>query len=429
MKAIDASVLCNTTSKYKEFFQTTAREVVLYGGAGSSKSYSVADKLILQCVLTKKPIRILVVRRTLKDNKNTCLYVIKKRLREFNVPFTENKSDSKITVEPYGSQFLFISVFNYEDIEKLKSLTDIDVCWVEEASEIFEESYNQLLLRLRGGVLGWHQIILTFNPTSSNNWIYNRFFTTKNDAHIIKVTVDDNPWADKQYIQQLESLKNINNILYRVYRHGEWGILEGNVYSNWEKVEGITKPIKDTVIGIDFGFNAPSAIVKIDFVDDSNEVYVEELLYASGLTNTELITEIGKLNIKNHIIYCDSAEPDRIKEIRKAGYRVIEAYKNIDDGITIVHNKKLLILDGSTNLMKEIASYCYMRDNETGKYIDKPIKLFDHLMDAMRYAIATHTKKTYFPKDVVITPDGVRSVRRVSMGNIIQQMQTQRMFN
>ncbi len=402
---------------HKSFFKSTDRTLIFWGGAGAGKSYSAADKLLLQPIIQKKPIKSLVIRKSLPSLKRTCLEILQRRAEVLSIPAELNKNEMTLTL-PYGSQVQLLSVNNTSEIEKIKSITDADNAWLEEANELTEDVYDQVQLRLRGGSLPWKQCIMTLNPISTMSWINRRFFSGKEEAAKIHTTHKENPWIDPQYALRLEALKDLNENLYNVYALGQWGSLEGTILKNWDLVD-LPQGIKETIIGVDFGFNAPTAIVKLHYTDNPNEIAVEELLYESGLTNSELIQKLNSLNIKEHVLFCDSAEPARIQELRQAGYRVREADKDVKSGIQFLQNKKIHVVAGSDNLVKELQSYQWQRD-KNGNYIDAPVKFRDHLIDAMRYAAYTN-KKTF--KFEGVQADGVKGSISSILNDLVWQQQ------
>ena len=211
------------------------------------------------------------------------------------------------------------------------------------------------------------------------------------DAVDIHSTYKDNPFLQPAYIKMIESLREQDPNHWRIYGEGEWGSLENIIYSNWITVNELPEEIDEVFYGLDFGFNAPSALVKVSMLDEVP--YEEELIYESGLTNTDLIARLKTLDIdENDPIYCDNAEPDRIEEICRAGFNAIPADKARDPGIDFVKSLTTMILKGSTNLIKEIRGYSWRQD-KNGRVLDEPVKFNDHLMDARRYAYYTHLGK------------------------------------
>jgi phage terminase large subunit len=146
----------------------------------------------------------------------------------------------------------------------------------------------------------------------------------------------------------------------------------------------------ELVYGIDFGYNSPTAVVAVKLSSEAN--IVSEKLYSRGLTNTDLIAELKKLAVPaGATLYCDSAEPDRVQELRRAGFRAEKARKDTKAGIIAVKDKPLWVTSDSTNLIAELKTYKYKQD-VNGNIIDEVVKLNDHAIDAMRYAIHSATE-------------------------------------
>jgi len=401
---------------HTEFFQSTNKEVIFFGGAAGGKSVSVADKLLLQPIIQKRELTSVVIRKSMPSLKRTCLAMMERRAQALKIDYKIQHTDNVMYL-PYNSKVYFLSINHYSEIEKIKSLTDVDFAHIEEANELSEEAVTQTLLRLRGGKGLYKQLILSFNPVATTNWIYNKYFSNKSNAHKIKVTVDDNPFIEKEYIETLDSLKNQNENLYRVYRLGEFGTLEGTIYHNWQIVERLPEKIDEVIYGLDFGFNHKTGLCKIYFCD--NAVCIEERIYQSGLTPNDLVDVMKGLNIGKDLIYCDSARPDIIEELNRAGFNALPSDKDVNAGISFCQSLQLNILDGgdydSSNIIKELQSYSWQK-NKDGNYIDKPVKFNDDLVDSFRYPLYTHLRHRF--QFIKIGPDGMLQSNKVSSGSI-----------
>jgi phage terminase large subunit len=387
-----------TQEKFNTFFESKNRDIVLYGGAGSGKSYSVADKMALevlrQDVQGGGKLKFVVIRRSLPSLKRTCIPIIKQEFERFGVHYHLHKQDMIAEVGE-RSEIYFISVNNKQDYEKVKSITDLDFIWIEEANEIPLDVYQGIIkLRLRGGKGLYAQRIFTFNPISRFIWLYDYHFVNDYDKALkIQVTIDDNKFGDTLFKEELEKLKDQNYNLYKVYRLGEFGTLEGIIYPNCKSVN-IIRESADRFYGLDFGFNNPCALIEENYID--GEYDERQLLYERGLTNGQLIGKLKKIipiELRSKPLYCDSAEPDRIQEICNAGFNAKPAKKNVAMGIDFCQRATINMHEDSTELIKENDTYCWAT-NKDGEKIDEPVKFNDHLMDARRYAIFTHSKNT-----------------------------------
>lgn len=379
------------TKILKWLSETESRINLLCGGAGSSKSYSVAQWIIKKSYEEQNK-RILVTRKTLPSLRITAYRLILDLLQQYGLPYNLNKSELVITT-PTRSEILFKSL---DEPEKIKS-AEFNYIWIEEATEITIDDYRQLNLRLRRQNNQINQMFLSFNPISRLNWIYTELVTKPdNDLAIHRSTYKDNPFLACEYIREIEDLINQDMNYYRVYALGEWGVLENIIYMNYDIIKQVPGNPDDVIYGVDFGFNNPSTIVKIVIKD--NEYYIEEKLYESGLTNSQLIQHMNTLVDNGCLIYADSAEPARIEEICNNGFVCMPAEKDVQDGIDFCKRHHLHISEQSPNLIKELQGYKWKEDKD-GNVLDEPVKFNDHLMDAMRYALYTHCGKpmeTYF---------------------------------
>ncbi|MGC9100865.1 MAG: PBSX family phage terminase large subunit [Caldisericum sp.] len=369
---------------YEKALNSQKRYEILYGGAGAGKSYFAAQKLVLR-LLSEVPHKILILRKVSRTNRFSTFSLVKEITNEVEGVKINN---SDLTIQfPNGNEVIFLGL---DDTEKLKSIHGITSIWIEEATELTEEDFMQVDLRLRGKTQHYKQIILTFNPISALHWIKKRFFDTADkDADIFKFTYKDNAFIDKEYIEVLEGLKETNENLYRVYALGEWGTLAELIYQNW-KVQEFEKP-EELIAGIDFGFNNPNAVVYLSVDYDARKIFVWDELYVSKITNKELI-ELLKQKPQAQIYYPDTAEPDRIEELYDAGFIVGKTIKDVTQGINFVKNFTIIIHPQCTNFIKEIETYSYQKD-KNGQVLEIPVKFNDHLMDAMRYAVYSHAKQ------------------------------------
>lgn len=371
---------------YEKALHSKNRYLVLYGGAGSGKSIFAGQKLIYR-MLEETGHRLLIIRKVARTIKMSCYQLLKDLIYMYNYEnvFTFTDSEKKIICDN-GNEIVSCGV---DDPEKLKSIQGITSIWIEEATELEENDFTQIDMRIRGkGLKNYKQIILTFNPISELHWLNNYKFR---DVMKIKTTYKDNAFIDEEYMLTLENLASQNRNMYNIYALGEWGVLEELIYRPFECLTEYPAEIKETIYGLDFGFNEPTALVKIDIKD--NQYYLTELLYETKLTNSQLIEKL-KILIpnKSKYIYADSGEPARITEIHKAGFNCNPAIKSVKDGIDYCKSQKIFTNYDNINLNKELQTYSYKKD-KNNKVIDEPVKFEDHLCDAFRYAIYSYNQK------------------------------------
>ena len=226
-----------------------------------------------------------------------------------------------------------------------------------------------------------------------SKWSTIKHKKAKEDAFVHESTVDDNIFADPEYVKILDSLINEDQNYYNIYRLGLWGVLRGLIYTKFQIILDKQWPesVDETIYGLDFGYNNPSALVEINIKD--SEFYLKEMLYESKLTNNDLIKKLERfIPNKRNMLYADSAEPARIDEIKRAGFNVYPSNKSVMDGIDFCKRKTLHIHEDSTNIDKELRAYKWKED-KNGNTLDEPVKFNDHSLDAIRYAIFTHCGK------------------------------------
>lgn len=359
------------------------RYLDLYGGAGSGKSVFAAQKVAIRAMSTQGH-RFLVARKIARTIRASCFALIREQVAMMGIPVEINKTEMTITF-PNGSEIMHTGL---DDVEKLKSIHGVTGIWIEEATELTIDDYTQLNIRMRGETPDYKQIIATYNPIDTFHWIKTHHHDrTDPERLLLKTTFKDNAFIDADYRSVLTSIADEN--YRRIYAQGEWGLpSQGLIYTHWKTG---TPPIQadDTVYGLDFGYNNPSALVRVDIKDADN--YVTEELYRSHMTTPDIIEAIKPI-VGRHTVYCDAAEPDRIDELRKAGIRARPAKKDVSLGIDHVKRNHLYICGESPNLLKEIRVYKWRDGNDGNPKDREPLKFMDHAMDAMRYAIYTHKR-------------------------------------
>ena len=323
-----------TNDVYVPYYMNKSRYLVLYGGAGSGKSVFVGQKIVYR-MLTEQKHKFLVARKVEATIRESARAEIIGAIQSMGLESLFNYSTAptgEMTISCVnGNKIIFRGLDNKE---KLKSIKDITGLWLEEASDFTLDDFTQLDLRLRGKhIHNYKQVILSFNPISSKHWLKKRFFDLKDeDATVVHTTYMDNRFLDDKYIEMLEKLKHTNYTYYQVYALGKWGVLKGLIYTDYTIIDEMPKDTPIHRYGIDFGYNHPTACAEIKI--DGENLYLDEILYESMLTNTDLIRKLKAnaphlLNLKG---YLDSAEPARIADFEKAGFDVLGALKDVTAG-------------------------------------------------------------------------------------------------
>lgn len=374
---------------YEPMFTDPRRYQILVGGAGSGKSYFAAQYMLTRLTSNIKQ-RLVICRKTARTIRNSQYQMLKDVINNTGNQHLYKCSDTRQEIQYINNGNTIIST-GLDDREKLKSLAAPSCIWIEEATELDYEDFKQLDLRLRGKEQKRLQIIMSFNPISKAHWLYKRFFMrTDPDAFVLHTTYLNNKHIDEQYINVLNSLKLDDANFHKIYALGEWGERTEGLIFNYQLVDEM--PIcEEYIYGIDFGFNNPTAVIEVGIKDGA--YFLREMIYLSGLTNAELIKKMQQSSIVPYsYIYADSAEPDRIMEIYRAGFNVKPAAKEVLNGIDMVKRSSLYVVRGSKNVISELDTYSWKQDKE-GHYLDAPEKQNDHACDALRYAIYTHHGK------------------------------------
>ena len=376
--------------------KSKAQVVINRGGAGSSKSYSLCQ-LQLHKFFTEEKKKILILRKALPSLRLSCYLVMNQLANEYGL--RDRITEEKVHMNWYynGSMIHFGSV---DDKEKIKS-TDWNYIWMEEATEFSFEDFNTIRLRLRAKSKDGkrNQMFLSFNPIDEFHWIKTKVVDDKTfDVEEIVSTYKDNPYImdDTDYVQTLENLQNQDMSFYNVYALGQWGRLGNVIYKNWDIVDWVPDEGSVDLIcyGLDFGYNEPTSLNK--YYIKKKEVWIDEKLYHTKLTNADLIVKLQDIippeKRRSCVIYADSAEPDRIQELKTAGFNVKPALKQIGPGIDYCKQLKIHVLSTSINTIKELRGYSWRKDKD-GNSTDIPVDYMNHAMDEMRYALYTSKKR------------------------------------
>lgn len=358
------------------------------GSAGSGKSYFITQKIIFRCI--KEKIRVLVCRRYATTLRNTCFSLFKEVLDKWKLtPYVKIRETDFNIRFPNGSEIIFTGL---DEETKLLSLVNITTIFVEEVYEVGEQIFEQLNLRLRGGVN--QQIIFAFNPISKNHWLYNFCVVSPPQSFIFsETTYKDNPFLSAEYVHSLEDLKNRNPAKYKIYALGEWGNdQEGLVFQNW-KVENfdymeLAKKLEHRV-GLDFGYLDPTAIVSSLYDKENKRIYVVDCFEKSGLQLDQIAEQIRKMDLQKSVIYCDSAEPRSISFLKSQGFHALPCIKgkdSVEARILFLQNHEIIILPHLTDIINEFENFAYKRDKDgkmkDGEYTHE----FSHTIDSLGYA-------------------------------------------
>ena len=389
---------------YKAFWNFKGRYRVVKGSRASKKSKTTALWYIYN-LMKYKDANLLVIRKTGRTLKDSCYTELKWAAKMLHVEHLWNFTLSPLqaTYIPTGQKIYFRGL---DDPLKVTSIT-VDVgclcwMWIEEAYEIMkEDDFNVLDESIRGEVPEglFKQITITFNPWNERHWLKKRFFDAEPDPDILAITTNYlcNEWLDAADIRVFETMKKNNPRRYAVAGLGGWGIVDGLVYENWKEQEFTLEDIKQckTASGLDFGYtNDPTAFF-IGFVDIENKkLYVWDEIYQKGMSNKKIYDSIKDAGYAKERITADCAEPKSIDELKGYGLRIKGAEKgkdSIKNGIQWIQDLEIIIHPRCVNFLTEISNYTWDSD-KFGTKLNVPIDDFNHLMDAMRYALEQFIK-------------------------------------
>lgn len=393
---------------YGTFWRFKGRYRVCKGSRASKKSKTTALNNITR-LMEYPQANLLCVRKTYRTLKDSCFTELKWAIHRLGVDawWDIKESPLEMTYKPTGQKILFRGL---DDPLKVTSITvEVGVLcwlWIEEAYEISSESdFDTLDESIRGEVPPglFKQITFTFNPWNEHHWLKRRFFDAAPDSDILAMTTNYtcNEWLDDSDKKVFETMKLNNPRRYRVAGLGEWGIVDGLVYENWEErlfsIDEIRKiPGIKSAFGLDFGYtNDPTALFCGLIDTASKTLWVFDEIYKSGMSNEEIAKAVISAGYSKERIRADSAEPKSIDRLYALGLNHIRRARkgkdSINNGIDFIQDYKIFIHPRCTNFLTEIGNYTWDKDTKTGRKLNRPIDDFNHLMDAMRYALEEYS--------------------------------------
>lgn len=383
---------------FKEVHQSKKRYIVMKGSAGSGKSVDTAQQYILR-LMAEKGRNLVCVRKSDVTNRDSTFAELTAAINRMGLSKYWTTILNPLTLKCVnGNSIIFRGVNDDKQREKLKSITfskgKLTDVWIEEATELTQNDIEIIDDRLRGELPDglFYQIKMTFNPVSARHWIKKVFFDRKDeDVFTHHSTYLDNRFVDEAYKKRMQRRKEVDPEGYRIYGLGEWGEVGGLILTNFSIEEFDTNPTRfDSCVNAqDFGFNHANALLQVGFKDGN--IYICKELYEYEKDTNELIKLADQKNFeKSLIMWCDSAEPDRIKMWKKSGYRAmgVKKHKNsVKAQIDYLKQNRIFIHPRCTNTIAEIEQWRWQKDEKTNTYLDKPIEIFDDAMAALRYSV------------------------------------------
>lgn len=394
---------------FRDADRSEKRYIVMKGSAGSGKSVDTAQHYILR--LMRNPGRNLVAMRKsdITNRDSTFAELTAAIYRMFGDQADRywriNKSPLQLTCRHNGNKIIFRGMNDDKQREKLKSITfqkgKLTDVWLEEATEFTQADVEIIDDRLRGELPPgqFYQIRMTFNPVSSSHWIKKVFFDLP-DQNVFThhSTYRDNRFIDAAYRARMDRRRLVDPEGYKIYGLGEWGESGGLILSNYVVEEFDTSPERfDYMVNSqDFGYNHADCIGEVGFKD--GDLYLCKELYVFEKDTAEIIELANARGFcKSLRMWCDSAEPDRIKMWRKAGYRAQSVKKgpgSVKAQIDHLKQLRIHIHPSCVNTIKEIQQWKWQKDERTGQYLDEPVNFFDDAMAMLRYSIEQERRTT-----------------------------------
>ena len=361
------------TTSFNKIAKMGGRIRIVQGSSSASKTYSILQKLILQAQRSKEIKLVSIVTDTLPNMEKGAYRDFKSILQGENIPLVGTKKPIEVSLGKWTLEF-----FALDDETKARGGRR-DILFINEANRVKWETARQLIMRTR------ETVYLDYNP-DSEFWAHERY-KGKEDTSFEIVTYKDNEACPQTAIDEIESYIETDPEWYKVYGLGLVGNLyAGKVFRNWEESDF---PDCDYWYGLDFGYsNDPTAAVRV--FKEKNRIFVDEVLYQIELTNADIAKLLKQKGYNGEIVICDSAEPKSIQELKLLGINAIPAYKgkdSINEGIGHLKQNNVLLTRSSSNIWKEYKHYKWQKDRD-GNFINKPVDMWNHAIDAIRYAFS-----------------------------------------
>lgn len=352
-----------------------ARKKVVQGGTSAGKTYGIIPILVNKAI--KEPrIKTTIVAETLPAVKEGALDIFKSVMFDTGRWIQDHWNASSLTYTfSNGSRIQFKS---YDSVGKAKSSGKRDVLFLNEANHIPFEIADTLMIRSK-------EVWIDFNP-DNEFWAHKETLQEHNSEFLL-LTYRDNEGCPKETVEDLlikqEKAKTSDYWANwcRVYIDGEIGQLEGVIFNNWETIDKIPEGARLLGYGLDFGYsNDPTAIIEVYKWNDKR--ILNEICYQKELSNSQIAKFLNR-----ETCYADSAEPKSIGELRKLGKNVQPVKKGSDSinyGVQLMQNNSYLVTSKSVNLISELRKYSWDKDRN-GEKLNKPIDMFNHAIDAVRY--------------------------------------------
>jgi phage terminase large subunit len=380
----------STNVIFKHLQKSKTKITIEQGGTRSGKTYNILLWLIFDYCTKNNGKTITICRKTFPSVRASVMrdfLDILKQHRIYSEDF-HNKSNSEYAL--FGNLVEFISLDQPQKVRGRKR----DVLFINEANELFFEDWQQLVFRTT------EKIILDYNPSDEYSWIYDNVIPRK-DAEFFKTTYLDNPFLDSSIQKEIELLRETDESYWQIYGLGERGISKSTIFQYYE-VNKIPEDAKFISYGMDFGYvNDPTVLVSV-YQKDYN-LYCKEHFYQTKMTANDIFYKLKEIGVNKDAVFCDSAEPRLIDELRRMGLNTrptIKGRDSVNAGIDLLKRYKLHITTDSSNMIQEFRNYKWVED-KGGKLTNVPRDANNHTIDSLRYATYNMLSKPNYGKYAV----------------------------
>ncbi|HYG16653.1 MAG TPA: PBSX family phage terminase large subunit [Bacteroidia bacterium] len=379
------TITFSVTSVYEKIAASDKRVVINRGGTRSSKTYSLSQFFIKELFQGGGKV-ITVARKTWTSLRDTAMRDILEILYEHGLYEHVKHSKTERTIR-YGTNMIeFVSMYDAYKVRGRKRTH----LWLNEANECTYDDWMHLIFRTSG------RAFLDFNPDDVNHWLNTevelRRRADKGDVDVIVSTYKDNDFLNDELIKEVEFLGRGDPEYWKIYGMGEYGKVQGLVFPDYDVDEDIPPEAEHVAYGLDFGYsNSATALVEVKRLGD--DIYVNELMYGTMMTNSDIIARLRELDIgRRDEIICDSADPKAVEELYRAGFNAKSAEKGKDSvvfSLDVLMRYKLHVTAGSVCMLKELRSYKWQTD-KNGNVLNHPVNRLNHAIDALRYVALAH---------------------------------------
>ena len=381
-------------SKYQALFNSKSRYFEITGGRGSGKSFATNTFLVL--LTYEKGHRILFTRYTMTSAGMSIIPEFIEKLELMGVldQFTVTKTEIINNLTGSSIYFSGIRTSSGDQTAKLKSIQGVSSFVLDEAEELTdEESFDKIDFSIRAKNVK-NRCILILNPTTKENWIYQRFFqnrgvpdgfngTKENITYIHTTYLDNLDHLSESFVNQIEDMKVRRPEKYNHQILGGWlKRAEGVIFTDWNI--GKFNNELDSIFGMDVGFSVDESVLVEVAIDKKRKIiWLKEHYYKAGLSTTQLY-ELNRRYAGNVLTVMDNSEPRLLSELKSKGINLIPTVKrkgSILAGISLMQDHQIIIDNDSVNLIREFNNYTWKLNGAI------PIDKFNHGIDASRYAI------------------------------------------